>query len=157
MAETVIEAVFLPRSRALPRSGPPQGVRHEARQRQQQQARERHQQPPGRSRGVRVRQGTGQGAIIARRWHARLLLGVEAWSSIKRSSWGGLLLTRRIPAAPPPRHPSRAPVPLGLAPEHRPGAPQTPASQHRTLAGASWISTPRGLAGALVTAALMTG
>ena len=40
----------------LPRSGPPQGVRHEARQ--------RHQQPPGRGRGVRVWQGTGEGAII---------------------------------------------------------------------------------------------
>ena len=64
VAETVIEAVFLPRSRALPRSGPPQGVRHEARQRQQQQARQRQQQPPGRGRRVRVWQGTGEGAII---------------------------------------------------------------------------------------------
>jgi hypothetical protein len=75
VADAVIEARF---SSPLPRSSPPQGVRHEARQRQQQQARERQQQPPGWGLRVRVRRGTGEGAIIVRRIHGGLLLGVGA-------------------------------------------------------------------------------
>jgi hypothetical protein len=75
-----------------------------------------------------------------------------AWERIACAAGWRDTTPQHLPSSPRPA--PRCPSALASAPRY--GAPQTPASPHRTRSGSSCLCTPPGLAGALAPAALAT-